>query len=820
MNPRMQKQNGKEESALEKYGTNFTKLADDGKLDPVIGRDDELRRVIQILARRTKNNPVLIGEPGVGKTAVVEGLAQRIARGDVPDNLKCKLISLDLTALIAGASYKGEFEDRLKKVIDEVKESDGQIILFIDEIQNIVGAGKGSGAMDAANILKPMLARGELRCIGATTLAEYREYIEKDAAFERRFQQVYVSEPSQDAAVSILRGLREKYEAYHGVQVQDGALVAAVQLSSRYIQARFLPDKAIDLVDEACARVRVQLDSQPEQIDRLTRKIFQLEVEETALKREKDKHSKQRLKDVQGELETLQKELKPLKERYDVEKKTVDEIRGVKRKLEEVQRKITMAENRRDHAVVADLRHGAVLDLNLKLDRLRAKKAKFDEHIRAGVVPEAVPDTPELAEVKKAIHDTEGRLAKMPEKIAEAKAQRDHGRACDLEQHALPDLEASLKRLHAKRDKLQDELEPPSPIREPSPAAETTDAAVAAPLTTETVTAKHVAEIIAQWTGIPASKLSKSEKEKVLDLEHTLKKRVIGQDDACQAVANAIIRSRAGMSRQDQPTGSFLFLGSTGTGKTELAKALAAELFDDEKNIVRFDMSEYMEEHSVSKLIGAPPGYVGYGEGGQLTEAVRRRPYSVVLFDEVEKAHKDVWNLLLQVLDDGRLTDSQKRTVKFNNALIIMTSNLGSQHLVDFITGEQPDFEQARSLVEDAVQRHFRPEFLNRLDDMILFKPLLKNTLRTIVRAQLKDVEKRLGEMDLRLCVSDDAIDYIIEARYNPLYGARPIRRFVEKEIVTALSKLMLGDAPKAGSVILVDLSRTEPGLVYSVLRQ
>ena len=741
----MRPQNGKDDkSPLETYGTDFTKLAEEGKLDPVIGRDDELRRVIQILARRTKNNPVLIGEPGVGKTAVVEGLAQRIARGDVPESLKCKLVSLDIGALIAGASYKGQFEERLKSVIDEVKKSDGSIILFIDEIQNIVGAGKGDGAMDAANLLKPMLARGELRCIGATTLAEYREYIEKDAAFERRFQQVFVPEPSKEAAISILRGLREKYEAYHGVQVQDAALVSAVQLSDRYIQARFLPDKAIDLVDEACARVRVQLDSQPEVIDKLTRKIFQLEVEVTALKREKDKQSKQRLKDAETELALHRRELLPLKERYDAEKEIVNELRAAKQKLEDVHRKIVSAENRRDLAAAADLKYYAVPEIEEKIAKLRKAKADRDEVQSAAAAAEP---------------------------------------------------------------------ESPGPETPGTPGG--TGASASAPLTTETVTSKHVAEIIAQWTGIPVKKLNKSEKQKVLGLEAALNTRVIGQTAATAAVANAILRSRAGLAREDQPNGSFLFLGSTGTGKTELAKALANELFDDEKNIVRFDMSEYMEEHSVSKLIGAPPGYVGYGEGGQLTEAVRRRPYSVLLFDEVEKAHKDVWNLLLQVLDEGRLTDSQKRTVKFNNTLIIMTSNLGSQHMLDYAEGKGTDYDAACERVMGVVRQHFRPEFLNRLDDLIVFSPLVKENLRLIIRTQLKDVQKRLAQSDVSLEVTQEAMDWIITARYNPQYGARPIRRYVEKEIVTQISKFLLRAEVCGGQTISVDASGNE--LEYKV---
>eukprot|EP01060_Flectonema_neradi_P019651 TRINITY_DN268_c6_g1_i1.p1 TRINITY_DN268_c6_g1~~TRINITY_DN268_c6_g1_i1.p1 ORF type:complete len:733 (+),score=181.30 TRINITY_DN268_c6_g1_i1:59-2257(+) len=704
MRKQPQQNGGDEQSALEKFGTNFTKLAEEGKLDPVIGRDDELRRVIQILARRTKNNPVLIGEPGVGKTAVVEGLAQRITRGDIPDSLRCKLVSLDIGALMAGASYKGEFEERLKNVINEVKESNGQIILFIDEIQNIVGAGKSSdGAMDAANLLKPMLARGELRCIGATTLAEYREYIEKDAAFERRFQQVYVSEPSPDAAISILRGIREKYEVYHGVQVQDAALVTAVQLSNRYIQARFLPDKAIDLVDEACARVRVQLDSQPEQIDILNRKIFQLEVEVTALKREKDKASKQRLKVAQTELEKCKADLIPLKAKYEKEMEAVNEIRDVKKKIDDVKKKIITAENNRDQATAADLQYYVIPDLQKKLEQLQPQAA-----------------------------------------------------------------------------------------------------------TSETVTPMHVAEIVSSWTGIPVTKLSKSEIQKVLKLEDIIKERVIGQDKAVKSVANAILRSRAGLAREEQPSGSFLFLGSSGCGKTELAKALASELYDDEKNMLRFDMSEYMEQHSVSKLIGSPPGYVGYNEGGQLTEAVRRRPYSVILFDEVEKAHPDVWNLLLQVLDDGRLTDSHKRTVKFNNCLIIMTSNIGSSHIND------NEMSVAEGLVMNEVRKHFRPEFLNRLDDIIVFNPLSTENLVGICKAQLQEVGKRLSSIDLSLKVSDEAILSIIQQTYTPEYGARPTRRFIEKNIVTEISKLTLSDDACEGDVISITIDPLTSLLKYT----
>ena len=725
----MKMQNGgDQQSALEKFGTNFTKLAEDGKLDPVIGRDDELRRVIQILARRTKNNPVLIGEPGVGKTAVVEGLAQRIARGDIPDTLKCRLVSLDIGALMAGASYKGEFEERLKNVMNEVKGSNGQVILFIDEIQNIVGAGKSEGAMDAANLLKPMLARGELRCIGATTLAEYREYIEKDAAFERRFQQVYVAEPTPDAAISILRGIREKYEVYHGVQVQDSALVTAVQLSSRfvsfcfhflrtkrsinycnketlnrYIQARFLPDKAIDLVDEACARVRVQLDSQPEQIDILNRKIFQLEVEVTALKREKDKASKQRLKTAQTDLEKSKAELIPLKAKYEKEMVAVHEIRDIKKKIDQVKRKIITAENNRDQATVADLKYCVVPDLQKRLEELQPKAA-----------------------------------------------------------------------------------------------------------TSETVTPMHVAEVVAVWTGIPVTKLSKSEIQKVLQLEDIIKKRVIGQDRAVKSVADAILRSRAGLAREEQPTGSFLFLGSSGCGKTELAKALANELYDDEKNMLRFDMSEYMEQHSVAKLIGSPPGYIGYNEGGQLTEAVRRRPYSVILFDEVEKAHQDVWNLLLQVLDDGRLTDSHKRTVKFNNCLIIMTSNIGSRHISD------NTMEVAEELVLGDVRKHFRPEFLNRLDDIIVFNPLSTQHLVNITKAQIDDVAKRLSAIDLKLQVSEEAVKAIIDRTYTPEYGARPTRRFIEKNIVTEISKLTLSNDACEGDTILITIDPETTLLNYS----
>ena len=692
--------------ALNKYGTDLVQRARDNKLDPVIGRDTEIRNVVRILSRKTKNNPVLIGEPGVGKTAIAEGLAQRIVRGDVPDGLKDKTIfSLDMGALIAGAKYRGEFEERLKAVLEEIRKSEGRIILFIDELHTIVGAGKTEGSMDAGNLLKPMLARGELHCIGATTLDEYRKYIEKDAALERRFQPVQVDEPTVEDTISILRGLKERYEVFHGVRIHDSALVAAATLSNRYITDRFLPDKAIDLVDEACALIRTEIDSMPAEMDDIRRKIMQLEIEEMALKKEDDQLSKDRLAKLREELANLKDKFNEMKARWDSEKNSVDEVKNLKSKLEQL--------------------HADIENAQLHYEYEKAAKLKYS-------------DLPAL----------ERRLTEAEKRSEERKSNT---------------------------------------------------------MVHDTVTEEEIANIVAKWTGIPVAKLREGEREKILHLGELLHKRVIGQDEAVQKVTEAILRSRAGIADPNRPIGSFLFLGPTGVGKTELAKSLAECLFDDEHNIVRIDMTEYMEKFSVSRLIGAPPGYVGYDEGGQLTEAVRRKPYSVVLFDEIEKAHPDVFNILLQILDDGRITDSQGRTVDFKNTIIILTSNLGSQYLLDGI-GEDGEISQsAKDAVMGELRRAFRPEFLNRLDETIMFHPLTKANLSGIIDIMVESLRKRLADRALKLEITDAAKQLIISRGYDPLYGARPLRRYLQASVETLIARTILSGELSAGATITVD---------------
>jgi ATP-dependent Clp protease ATP-binding subunit ClpB len=705
--------------ALEKYGRDLTKMAGLGKLDPVIGRDDEIRRVIQVLSRRTKNNPVLIGEPGVGKTAIVEGLAQRIVRGDVPDGLKKRrLVALDMGALIAGAKYRGEFEERLKAVLKEVQEAQGEIILFIDELHTVVGAGKAEGAMDAGNLLKPMLARGELHCIGATTLDEYRKHIEKDAALERRFQPVMVDQPSVEDTISILRGLRERYEVHHGVRIKDAALVAAAVLSNRYISDRFLPDKAIDLVDEAAAKLRTEIDSMPAELDEITRRTMQMEIEREALKKEKDTASKERLAKIEKELAELRGESDQLRAQWQTEKEGVQKLRTLREQIDQTKIAIEQAERQYDLNKAAELKYGKLLSLE-------------------------------------------------------------------------KDLKAEEERLASKQG--------------------------AARLIKEEVDEEDIAEVVSRWTHIPVAKLLEGEVQKLLHLEEELHQRVIGQDEAVTAVAEAVVRARSGLKDPNRPIGSFIFLGPTGVGKTELARALAEFLFDDERAMIRIDMSEYQEKHTVARLLGAPPGYVGFEEGGQLTEAVRRRPYCVILFDEIEKAHPDVFNVLLQLLDDGRLTDGQGRTVDFKNTIVIMTSNIGSQRILQYkgsFVGEI--YDRMKNAVLDEMRHHFRPEFLNRVDEIIVFHALSEEHLKKIVDIQLDHLRQRLAERHIRLELSDRARSHLVEVGYDPSYGARPLRRTIQKEIETALGRLLLQGAIRDGQTVHVDYNAARGGLTFT----